>query len=108
MNFIGIEEIQVYKNKYQYKVFEYDDVIEIGNKEKYICDLTFIKLEIEDIYIEKGFEENVAYAIVENLNEKANYSLEEINQKIKDFIINEIPLVKIDKGSINVVFSLKK
>lgn len=107
MNLIGLEEIVPYGNLYEYKVFLYDDVIEIGNMDKYVCDLKFIKLEVDTIYKDKGFN-NIGYAVVENLNRDINISLEELEEKIRSLILEEVPLIDVEKRSINVIFSLKK
>ncbi|WFD11052.1 hypothetical protein [Tepidibacter hydrothermalis] len=108
MDFIGIEEIQPYENIYEYKIFEYDDVIELGNEEKFICDLKFIQLNINPVYKNKGIDETVGYAVVENLCENVKISHQHIEEKIKKFIIQEIPLINIKESSINVIFSLNK
>ncbi|SHJ82983.1 hypothetical protein [Tepidibacter formicigenes] len=108
MDFIGVEEIQPYENIYEYKIFKYDDVIELGNNKNFICDLKFIKLNINPLYKEKEIEESVGYAIIENLNKNVDITLEDIEKKIKKFIIREIPLININEKSINVIFGLNK
>lgn len=108
MDFIGIEEIQPYENIYEYKLFKYDDVIELGNEEKFICDLKFIQLNINPVYKGKGIEETVGYAVVENLCKNIKISRENIEKKIKNFIIQEIPLINMKETSINVIFGLNK
>ncbi|SHH03271.1 hypothetical protein [Tepidibacter thalassicus] len=108
MDFVGVEEIQPYENLYRYKIFKYDDIIEIGKNENYICDLKFIKLDINPIYKGKEIEESIGYAIVENINKNIDISLNKIEEKIKKFIIREIPLINLDERSINVIFSLNK
>lgn len=108
MNLIGLEEIVPYGNLYEYKIFLYDDVIEIGNMDKYVCDLKFIKLEIDSIYKDRGMSNSIGYAIIENLNENIDISLWELEEKIRSFILEEIPLLDVEKRSINVIFSLKK
>ncbi|OPJ56343.1 hypothetical protein [Alkalithermobacter paradoxus] len=89
MRFLGLEEIQPYKNLHQFKIFEYDDEIDLNNKEKYICDLKVIRMDINEMYIQKGFEENIYCAIIYNLNK--NIDLNELKEGIKAFILEEIP-----------------
>lgn len=74
MDFIGIEEIQPYENIYEYKIYEYDDVIELGNEEKFICDIKFIQLNINPVYKDRGIDESVGYIVVENLSKNIKMS----------------------------------
>ncbi|WP_099190689.1 hypothetical protein [Tepidibacter mesophilus] len=108
MDIIGIEEIQAYENIYQYKIFKYDDIIELGNEEKFICDLKFIQLNINPLYKDRGIDESVGYAVVENLSENIEISHYSFEKKIKNFIMQEIPLINMKETSINVIFSLNK
>ncbi|CAH2214662.1 hypothetical protein [Tepidibacter aestuarii] len=108
MDFIGIEEIQPYENMYKYKIFEYDDVIELGNEEKFVCDLRFIKLDINSLYKNKGIDESIGYAVVENLSKNIEIPHQNLEKKIKSFIMQEIPLINMKESSINVIFGLNK
>jgi hypothetical protein len=108
MDFIGIEEIQPYENIHEYKIFKYDDIIELGNKEKFICDLKFIQLNINSLYKDKGIDESIGYAVIENLSEDIKISRQNIEKKIKKFIMQEILLINMKESSINVIFGLNK
>lgn len=108
MDFIGIEEIQPYENIHEYKIFKYDDIIELGNEEKFICDLKFIQLNINSLYKDKGIDESIGYAVVENLSQDIKISRQNIEKKIKKFIMQEIPLINMKESSINVIFGLNK
>jgi len=108
MDFIGIEEIQPYENIHEYKLFKYDDVIELGNEEKFICNLKFIQLNLNPVYKNKDIDETIGYAVVENLCKNVKIPRQDIEEKIKKFIMQEIPLINIKESSINVIFSLNK
>ena len=108
MDFIGIEEIQPYENIHEYKLFKYDDVIELGNEEKFICNLKFIQLNLNPVYKNKDIDETIGYAVVENLCKNVKIPPQDIEEKIKKFIMQEIPLINIKESSINVIFSLNK
>ncbi len=108
MDFIGIEEIQPYENIYEYKIYEYDDVIELGNEEKFICDIKFIQLNINPVYKDRGIDESVGYIVVENLSKNIKMSSTNLEKKIKNFIMQEIPLINMKESSINVIFGLNK
>lgn len=108
MDFIGIEEIQPYENIHEYKLFKYDDVIELGNEEKFICNLKFIQLNLNPVYKNKDIDETIGYAVVEDLCKNVKMPREDIEEKIKKFIMQEIPLINIKESSINVIFSLNK
>ena len=67
MNLVVIEEITPYKDSFEFKLFKYDDKIELGNEDSFICDLKVIIQRIDEIYIDK-FEKSInAIALVKNL-----------------------------------------
>ena len=107
MDIIALEDVCPYKNNYIYDLYLYDDEIEIGNKNSYICRLKFVKIEVEEMYKTKGFS-NIGYAIVDKYNPKCGISQEELVGKVSDFILEEIPLLDVDKGNIDVILSLNK
>ncbi|KXZ40340.1 hypothetical protein SAMN05661008_00106 [Alkalithermobacter thermoalcaliphilus JW-YL-7 = DSM 7308] len=93
MRFIGLEEIHPYKNLYQFKIFEYDDEINLSEKGKYICDLKVFKLDINDSYIKKGFKETY-YVLLQNINKDIKLTADEIKKGIQNFIKEEIIDIK--------------
>jgi len=99
MNLVGIEEITPYKDSFEFKLFKYDDKIELGNENSFICDLKVIIQKIDEIYIEK-FENSInVIAIVKNLN-KIDISVDDI----KEFILDEILIDNLEEDNIDVMF----
>ena len=99
MNLVGIEEITPYKDSFEFKIFKYDDKIELGNNSSFICNLKVIIERIDEIYIDK-FEKNFkVIALVSNL------SMDEITiDNIKEFILDEIFVENLEKDNIDVMF----
>ena len=102
MRFIGLEEINPYKDFYKYKIYKYDDKIELGNKDNFICDLSLIVLNIEEIYLEKGFAKSKAIATVKNINIGIN--IDEFKKGIVDFILEELSFLDISGENIDIEF----
>ena len=99
MNLVGIEEITPYKDSFEFKLFKYDDKIELGNENSFICDLKVIIQKIDEIYIEK-FENSInVIAIVKNLN-KIDISVDDI----KEFILDEVLIDNLEEDNIDVMF----
>jgi hypothetical protein len=105
MRFIGLEEINPYNDLYEYKIFKYDDKIELGNKDNFICDLRVVALNIEEIYLEKGFAKSKAIAVVSNLNSNIDINIDEFKKSIVDFILEELLLVDINGENIDIAFT---
>ena len=102
MRFIGLEEINPYNNLYEYKLYRYDDKIELGNKDSFICNLKVIVLNIEEIYLEKGFDKSKAIALLSNLN--TDISVDELKKGITDFILEELLFLDIIGENIDIEF----
>lgn len=104
MRFIGLEEINPYNDLYEYKIFKYDDKIELGNKNNFVCDLRLIALNIEEAYIEKNFSNSKAIVTINNLNEVIDISTDELKKGLVDFILEELPLLDINQDNIDIEF----
>lgn len=98
MNLVGIEEITPYKDSFEFKLFKYDDKIELGNDRSFICDLKVIVERIDDIYIEKFDKSFNVIALVKNLNNK-DISIDDI----KEFILDEVWIDNLEKDNIDVM-----
>lgn len=99
MNLVGIEEITPYKDSFEFKLFKYDDKIELGNEDSFICDLKVIIQRIDEIYIDK-FEKSInAIALVKNLK-KVDICIDDI----KEFILHEIWIDNLEEDNIDVLF----
>jgi hypothetical protein len=104
MRFIGLEEINPYNDLYEYKIFKYDDKIELGNKDSFVCDLRLIALNIEEAYIEKNISNSKAIVTISNLNEDIDISKDELNNGLVYFILEELPLLDINQDNIDIEF----
>ena len=99
MNLVGIEEITPYKDSFEFKLFKYDDKIELGNENSFICDLKVIIERIDEIYIDKFEQSFKVIALVRNL------VIEEISiDDIKEFILDEVWIENLEKDNIDVMF----
>ena len=99
MNLVGIEEITPYKDSFEFKLFKYDDKIELGNENSFICDLKVIIERIDEIYIDKFEQSFKVIALVKNL------VIEEISiDDIKEFILDEVWIENLEKDNIDVMF----
>ena len=98
MNLVGIEEITPYKDSFEFKLFKYDNKIELGNENSFICDLKVIIQKIDEVYIEKFKNSINVIAIVKNLN-KIDISVDDI----KEFILDEILIDNLEEDNIDVM-----
>ncbi|MBC5997007.1 hypothetical protein EAI30_11555 [Romboutsia ilealis] len=99
MNLLGIEEITPYKDSFEFKIFKYDNKIELGNENSFICDLKVIIERIDEIYIDKFKKSFKVIALVKNL------TIEEISiDDIKEFILDEVWIENLEKDNIDVMF----
>ena len=104
MRFIGLEEINPYKGLYEYKIFKYDDKIELGNKNNFICNLRVMVLNIEEIYLEKDLPKSKNIVLISNLNLDIDVSINELKKGIVDFISEELLLLEINVENIDIEF----
>jgi len=100
MRFIGLEEINPYKDIYDYKIFRYDDKIELGNSNSFICNLSVITLSTEEVFIQKGFPKSKVVAIISDFSDQID--LKELNEGIINFIQEELPLLDINEENIDI------
>lgn len=99
MNLVGIEEITPYKDSFEFKLFKYDDKIELGNDNSFICDLKVIIERIDKIYRDKFEQSFKVIALIKNL------TIEEIPiDDIKEFILDEVWIENLEKDNIDVMF----
>ena len=99
MNLLGIEEITPYKDSFEFKILKYDNKIELGNENSFICDLKVIIERIDEIYIDKFKKSFKVIALVKNL------TIEEISiDDIKEFILDEVWIENLEKDNIDVMF----
>lgn len=102
MNLVGIENITPYEGVTEFKVYKYDDEIDLGNKDLFVCDLKVVILKVNQAYVDRLGKSNDALALVTNLN--SNVNKKSITDDIKEFIFNEIYEIDLEKENIDVMF----
>lgn len=102
MNLVGIENITPYEGVVEFKVYKYDNEIDLGNKDLFVCDLKIVMLKVTPIYVEKIGKSIDVLALVTNLN--SNIEKIFIKNEIKDFILDEIWEENLEKENIDIMF----
>lgn len=102
MNLVGIENITPYKNIFEFNVYKYDDEIDLGNKDLFVCELKVIPIDIEDVYVQRLNKSVEVLALIKNLNQ--NLDKISILEEIKDFILEEIWIENLEKENIHISF----
>lgn len=102
MNLVGIENITPYKNIFEFNVYKYDDEIDLGNKDLFVCELKVIPIDIEDVYVQRLNRSVEVLALIKNLNQ--NLDKISILEEIKDFILEEIWIENLEKENIHISF----
>jgi len=102
MSLVGIENITPYEGVVEFKVYKYDDEIDLGDKNLFVCDLKIVMVKVNPIYVEKIGKSVDALALVTNLN--LNAEKLSIKDEIKKFILDEIWEENLEKENIDVMF----
>lgn len=102
MNLVGIENITPYKNIFEFNVYKYEDEIDLGNKDLFVCELKVIPIDIEDVYVQRLNRSVEVLALIKNLNQ--NLDKISILEEVKDFILEEIWIENLEKENIHISF----
>lgn len=100
MNLVGIENITPYKDVFEFDVYKYEDEIDLGNKDLFVCELKLVIIKIEDVYIQRLNKSVEVLALIKNLNN--NLDSTSIVGEIKDFIMEEVWIEDLEKENIQV------
>ncbi|WP_315167768.1 hypothetical protein [Metaclostridioides mangenotii] len=103
MDLIGIENITPYKNQVEFSIYKFDDEINIGDKDSFVCDVKVVIMEVEDSLVERLGRETQALAIVEKYSEYNNQN--DFEDKLKKFIIEEVLIANLNKENIELIYS---
>ena len=103
MDLIGIENITPYKNQVEFAIYKFDDEINIGDKENFVCDVKVVIMEVEDSLVERLGITTQALAIVENYGEY--YNQNDFEDKLKKFIVEEVLIADLNKENIELIYS---
>ena len=103
MDLIGIENITPYKNQVEFSIYKFDDEINIGDKENFVCDVKVVIMEVEDSLVERLGITTQALAIVENCGEYNNQN--DFEDKLKKFIVEEVLIADLNKENIELIYS---
>ncbi|WP_024622075.1 hypothetical protein [Metaclostridioides mangenotii] len=103
MDLIGIENITPYKNQVEFSIYKFDDEINIGDKDSFVCDVKVVIMEVEDSLVERLGRETQALAIVEKYSEYISQN--DFEDKLKKFIIEEVLITNLNKENIELIYS---
>ena len=103
MNLVGLEIINPYKGVYEFKVYKYDDEINLSDENLFVCDLKVVLNQLDSMYINKIEKSVEILALVKNFNSNIEDLCEE---DIKSFILDEIweEDLEFKKENIEVMF----
>lgn len=102
MNLVGIESITPYEGVFEFSVYKYDDKIDLGNKELFVCDLKIILTKVQEVYVQKLNKKVQALALVSNLN--TNIKTTSIQEEIMELIFQEVYEENLEKENIDIMF----
>ncbi len=102
MDYVGIENITPYENVYEFNVYEYDDEITLGSEELYVCELRFVLIKVNSLYVKRLNKSVEAMVLVKNLKKDLDKAL--VVNKIKNFVLDEIWVENLVKENIEVIF----
>lgn len=103
MDFIGIENITPYKNEVGYSIYKYDDEINIGDKDNFVCSIRVVILEVQDSLSNRLGKKVQALSIVEDYGQIDN--IDDFETKLKKYIIEEVLFVDLNKENIDVIYT---
>lgn len=103
MKFSFVENIQPYENSWEYSLYKYDDVIQMGDSDSYICTARIIMLEPQEVYVRKNVFGKKFYVVIEDFMGSC-CSKEEFEESIFEFVKEEIVQYE-NKDQIVVLFS---
>ncbi len=102
MNIVGIENIVPYKDVYEFKVFEYNDKIDLCNKELFVCDMKVVINRVDSKYENKVEKPMEILALVKNLN--SNVDKLTIEDNLKELVLDEVWEENLLKENIELMF----
>ncbi len=102
MNLVGIETILPYKDVYEFKVYKYDDEIDLCNKQLFVCDIKVIITRVDEMYSARMQETIEVLGLVSNIPSDINKS--SITDDLKDLILDEVWEEGIKQENIKLMF----
>jgi len=108
MDLVFIEEISLFEDVYEFKVYEYDSEINLNDKESFVCDLKIMINKVNENFISKVNQKLEAISLVKNLNNKYQSNkvkFEEIEKSLKEGIFQELEEIDLEKNDIEIVFT---
>lgn len=112
MDFVLIEEISLFKYLYEFKVYEYNDEINLNDKNSFVCNIRVFISKVNPIFSNKTNQKLKATILVENLNENyykklnSNQNIKiEFKEEIIENIYQEIEDIELEKENIEVLFT---
>jgi hypothetical protein len=100
MNIVGIENITPYENVYEFDVYEYNDDINLNDKNLFVCNLKIILTKVQMQYRDRLNKSVQALALVSNLSKNKK----NLDEDIKELIFQEIYDEDLEKENIDIMF----
>lgn len=100
MDFVLIEEIVLFENTYEFKVYKYNDEINLNNKEDFVCNLTVLINRVNSAFLSRTDEKVKATVLVKNLNGK----FDNFTNSIRNCIYQEIDEIDLEVKNIEILF----
>ncbi|MFI3210001.1 MAG: hypothetical protein R3Y64_02950 [Peptostreptococcaceae bacterium] len=100
MDFVLIEEIVLFENTYEFKVYKYNDEINLNNKEDFVCNLTVLINRVNSAFLSRTDEKVKSTVLVKNLNGK----FDNFTNSIRNCIYQEIDEIDLEVKNIEILF----
>ncbi len=100
MDFVLIEEIVLFENTYEFKVYKYNDEINLNNKEDFVCNLTVLINRVNSAFLSRTDEKVKATVLVKNLNGK----FDDFTNSIRSCIYQEVDEIDLEIKNIEILF----
>lgn len=93
MDLVLLEEIVLFENVFEFKVYKYSDEINLNDKSNFICNIKVIINKVKKEYQNKTDKKEEVLVLLNNLNIPYSFELE---NEIKYLIYNELINIKIE------------
>lgn len=100
MDLVLLEEIVLFENVFEFRVYKYSDEINLNDKTNFICNLKVIINNVKKEYENKTDKKKEVLVLLDNLN--LNYS-NELENSIKNLVYDELIENNINKEDIKIL-----
>ena len=100
MDLVLLEEIVLFENVFEFRVYKYSDEINLNDKTNFICNLKVIINNVKKEYENKTDKKKEVLVLLDNLN--LNYP-NELENSIKNLVYDELIENNINKEDIKIL-----